>query len=106
MGVLKQYLEVLRSKNSGPFEITIDLIFKNREVFQQVIENEIITKKTISALYDIKESSILCVEGYTPARAIKITMAREKSSGSYGERDTLGAQQHAPLLYFQIPDFK
>ena len=33
---LRDIAKVVRSKNAGPFEITLDIIFKNREDFDAV----------------------------------------------------------------------
>lgn len=41
---------------------------------------------------------------FEPALAFKFTIKRSGGQGSIGERDTFGAQQHAPLLSVQIPD--
>ena len=40
---------------------------------------------------------------FDPARAFKLTLRRNWAQGSVGERDTFGAQQHAPLLDIMIP---
>ena len=42
--------KVLRSKNSGPFEITLDIIFSNKDDYERVKNSEIINKKLISEL--------------------------------------------------------
>jgi hypothetical protein len=104
MAVLSDYVKVIRSKNAGPFELTFDLIFLNEALYNHVLQSEVITKAKIAELYNIPLEHVLVVERYDPALAIKITIARRQSSGSYGERDTLGAQQHAPLLFLTIPD--
>lgn len=100
--LLSDFVQVIRSKNAGPFELTFDLIFKDQQSFDKINEGNFITIEKISQLYGITEDKVLAIEKYTPAMALKITIAREKSSGSYGERDTLGAQQHAPLLLLEI----
>ena len=40
---------------------------------------------------------------FDPANAIKATIVRPVDSGSIGETDVYGAQQHAPLLEIKIP---
>lgn len=40
---------------------------------------------------------------YDPANAIKFTISRLKPSGSPGDSDVFGSQQHAPLLDIEIP---
>ena len=42
---------------------------------------------------------------FDPAQAFKCTLKRTGTSaqGSVGERDTFGAQQHAPLMEIEVP---
>jgi len=40
---------------------------------------------------------------FDPARAVKITLVGPMVSGSMGETDVYGGQQHAPLLGLRIP---
>ncbi|MCX5844350.1 MAG: DUF4387 family protein [Deltaproteobacteria bacterium] len=40
---------------------------------------------------------------FDPAWAIKISLVRPVVSGSVGDTDVYGAQQHAPLLKLEIP---
>jgi len=95
--------KVLRSKNSGPFELTLDVIFDDEEKYLMVKNSGIITKDLICRLYSIDKKNISALVFYDPALAFKITMKRFIDSGSIGETDVYGAQQHAPLMNVQIP---
>lgn len=90
--------DVIRSKNSGPYEITFDIIFKEYETFKKVSEAGVFNKPMFAKLYHIKESDIMCIINFAPAKAIKITIVRPFPSGALGETDVYGAQQHYPLL--------
>lgn len=90
--------DVIRSKNSGPYEITFDIIFKDYEIFKIVSQKNVINKNVFASLYGIKESDIINIIHFHPAKAIKITIIRPIPSGSLGETDVYGAQQHYPLL--------
>jgi hypothetical protein len=94
--------KVLRSKNSGPFEITLDILFDNEDNYNRVVRSEAITKETISKLYRIAPEEITQLVFYKKGLGIKITYNRQISSGTSGDRDVYGAQQHAPLLDIQI----
>jgi len=94
--------DVIRSKNSGPYELTFDIIFKTQEFFQQFVQANIITKKTFAELYNINEADITGIIAFAPAKAVKITIVRTIASGDLGECDVYGAQQHAPLLGFEF----
>lgn len=90
--------KVIRSKNSGPYELTLDILFKDREHFEMFRRRGIVTKRKIAALYRRPVADILKVVYFEPSNALKITMRRPFPSGDAGETDIYGAQQHAPLL--------
>lgn len=102
MTKLYDIAKILRSKNSGPFEFTFDIIFDNEEDYMRVKNSGIINEDTISKIYNISKSDIMNIVTFDPARGIKITIARRISSGTIGDRDVYGAQQHAPLMNLEI----
>jgi hypothetical protein len=89
---------VIRSKNAGPYELTLDIIFKERSWYDKVKAANAINRRLISQLYHVAESDISDVIAFDPAAAIKITFKRPLVAGDIGETDVYGAQQHAPLL--------
>ena len=89
---------VIRSKNSGPYELTLDILFKDREHFELFRRRNIVTKTKVAALYKRPVADILKIVYFEPSNALKITMRRPIPSGDAGETDIYGAQQHAPLL--------
>jgi len=99
---LYDYAKVLRSKNAGPFEITLDILFDDKEKYYFVKDQNILTHERIAQLYQVDETAIHHFVYFDQALGIKITMARDVSSGSVGERDVYGAQQHAPLMNLEV----
>lgn len=95
---LMSLAQVIRSKNSGPYELTLDIIFKEWADFEEVCASKQINAKWISALYNIREEDVINIIEFKPAKAIKATIVRPLASGELGETDVYGAQQHAPLL--------
>lgn len=95
---IRDVAKVIRSKNSGPFELTFDIIFKNRAWFETFRARNIINPELICRLFRIEPEDILGIIPFAPAQAIKITIRRWIPSGALGETDIYGAQQHAPLL--------
>lgn len=103
MGIpITEAAEVIRSKNSGPYELTMDIIFKDFDSYEKVKQKDIINKKLISSLYQIPEVDIISIINFDPAKAIKITIKRPLVAGAVGESDVYGAQQHAPLLTIEV----
>ncbi|MCL1999198.1 MAG: DUF4387 domain-containing protein [Turicibacter sp.] len=98
--------DVIRSKNSGPYELTFDIIFKELEMFEKVAAaiaaGKVMTAEIFADLYNIKAESVVGIIAFKPAKAVKITIERPIPSGHLGETDVYGAQQHAPLLGFEF----
>ena len=98
--VLKDVANVIRSKNAGPYELTLDVLLKEQEMFEALRKADIINKKTVAGLYRIPEEDVISIVYFPNAKAIKATIVRPLPSGALGERDVYGAQQHAPLVNF------
>ena len=95
---ITELARVIRSKNSGPFELTLDILFKNEEDYRHVRDTNQVTPELIAGLYGVPVADILSVVHFDPARAVKATLRRPLPSGVPGDSDIYGAQQHAPLL--------
>ena len=89
---------VIRSKNSGPYELTLDVIFKEFETYEAVKAAQAINRENFGRLYGIEKADILHLVYFDPAKAVKVTIRRPIASGDLGETDVYGAQQHAPLM--------
>lgn len=101
---LKDLAAVIRSKNAGPFEVTFDVIFGDAETYKRVRDSGALTRARMAELYRIADDQITYCDFFEPAHAFKFTMLRQSGDqGGVNERDTFGAQQHAPLLDIQIP---
>lgn len=103
MAKLGEIAKVLRSKNSGPFEITLDVLFDDPGQFRRTLDSGTLTRESIAALYHIPVKHVVVLAVFEAAMGVKITFLRDVSSGSFGDRDVYGAQQHAPLMDIEIP---
>lgn len=101
---LRDVARVIRSKNSGPYELTLDVLFPTEALYHRIREARIFTPAVIAALYRIPVDRVLKVVYYDPALAVKATLVRPLVSGAIGETDVYGAQQHAPLLDLELPE--
>ncbi len=102
MTKLVDVTDIIRSKNSGPYELTLDIMFRDNETFEKVCAANIINEELICGLYKITPDKIINIVHFKPAKAIKVTIERIMCSGDLGETDVYGAQQHAPLLGFEF----
>ncbi|KAL2802934.1 CoA-transferase family III domain-containing protein [Aspergillus granulosus] len=95
--------KIIRSKNSGPFELTFDIMFDTEEAYRRVKNANVLTNERIMELYHIQHEDIITNMFFEPALAWKCTIRRPWEQGTVGERDTLGTQQHGPLLSIIVP---
>jgi len=102
MARLGDIAKACKSKNAGPFELTLDIMFGDRATFDKVRATGVISAALIAKLYGVEESAVNFTE-FPPAFAWKATIERRIPSGAVGDTDVYGAQQHAPLLDVQIP---
>lgn len=87
---------VCRSKNAGPFQVTIDLMFSDLESYRKVLHSKVFTPEIIGKLYDITPAQI-AIKTFESIRTIKVVLPRRHGSGSPQDTDVYGSQQHFPL---------
>jgi hypothetical protein len=100
---LRDVTTLIRSKNAGPFLLTLDVIFDRKDIYERVVEAKVLSRERISALYQVPVEQVeffLCPE----ILAIKATLPRLVSSGDVLDTDVYGAQQLGPLLDIEVPD--
>jgi hypothetical protein len=95
---------IIRSKNSGPFELTLDVLFKDGRLFRLFRDRGILDAPRVARLYGVEEREVLGVVWFEPSNAVKATIRRRVPSGAPGDTDIYGAQQHAPLLGLTYED--
>lgn len=95
---LSECADIIRSKNAGPFRITLDIIFSDPQRYRLVRDSGAVTPETVAAAYGIDPGEITSFFQVDMANAIKITLRRPRAQGSFGESDIYGCQQHVPLL--------
>jgi len=102
MPKLKDIAKACKSKNAGPYELTLDIMFQDQQTFDKVRKTGVISAALIAKLYDVPLESVVFTE-FPPAFAYKATIERRIASGAVGDTDVYGAQQHAPLLDVEVP---
>ena len=103
MAKLRDLAKIIRSKNAGAFQLTLDILFEDQETYERVKKTGIINAKLFSELYQCPENQVEFT-AYDQAYAFKGTIPRVHGSGDIRDSDIYGAQQHAPLLDVVIPD--
>lgn len=102
MARLWQIAKLIRSKNAGPFELTFDVIFKDRASYEKVRAANIINAQWFAKTYRMKPDVVSIIH-YDAANAIKITIPRPVVSGDINDTDVFGGQQYGPLVDLEVP---
>ena len=97
MNTIEGTVKYIRSKNAGPFWITIDAFCNNVEDTQRVAAAFERNKNYIAGAFQVQpeDIQIYCLKHIQVA---KISMPRVPVEGSRNERDMHGGQQYVSLL--------
>lgn len=87
---------VIRSKNAGPFTLTVDLLFDTVEDFRRVLAADTFSMANIARLYGTSADAVR-IHPFERVLAIKVSLPRAVSSGAPGDVDVYGSQQHVLL---------
>jgi Domain of unknown function (DUF4387) len=98
-----QLAKLARSKNAGPFVVSLDLVFKDGATYHAVRESGAVSRKAVAALYGLPLERVSEVIEYPAANALKVNLYRDRPAGSFGERDLYGSQQGSLLDRLLVP---
>jgi hypothetical protein len=75
MALIKDVAKVCKSKNAGPFDLTIDVVFDNAETFNQVKATGVLCPALFARLYNVPEQHVLftpsCIPSFCSWRALE-----------------------------------
>jgi hypothetical protein len=91
----------IRSKNAGPFRLTIDLVLPDTDAFAHVLAAGAMRPERIAALYEVPADEVRVIP-FERILTIKVTLPRQISSGAPGDRDVYGCGQHFPLAGIEL----
>lgn len=105
---LSDVCRILRSKNAGPFEITIDAIFDSETDYYAIKSSGLLSPTNVSKALGIPKEDIIWMGFFDPAMAFKVTIPRvrsgkKKSAGGFMESDIHGSQEHLGLANLKLP---
>ena len=102
MPKLMHLAKVVRSKNAGPFWLTMDVMFPDDRTYCAVKRSGVFTRELIARLYSVEPDKVE-IYAYDPAFSLKVTIPRPVASGDLLDTDVYATQQHAPLLSIEVP---
>ena len=92
----------VRSKNAGPFWMTIDVFFSDRDAYERACGSALTDPVAVGRLYATDPEHVR-VYRLPLLRAIKVSLPRPVVQGSVGDRDMHAGQQYVPLLDLFVP---
>lgn len=100
--------KIVRSKNSGPYEVTLDVMFDDPEVYKAVKNSGMLDAEVIARLFNIDANKVIWAGFFDVAMAFKATIPRQRRgkpscSGGYLENDVHGSQQYVRLTKLPLP---
>ncbi|KAI3571796.1 hypothetical protein IWW34DRAFT_894421 [Fusarium oxysporum f. sp. albedinis] len=106
---LSDLCRIVRSKNAGPYEITIDAMFSSQEAYEAVKSSDLLSASNVADAIGISEEDIIWIGFFDPAISFKVTIPRirsgkKKSAGGFMENDIHGSQEHMGLASLKLPE--
>jgi hypothetical protein len=97
MQTLKDVARYVRSKNAGPFWVTIDIFCDSIEAFECVRSAPSLAAEQIAGIYNIDAANIRRFE-VEQLKVLKISFPRPVAQGSVRDTDSHAGQYFVPLL--------
>jgi hypothetical protein len=98
---LRDVCRNVRSKNAGPFWVTVDVYFSSPEMFDKYSSSAVLGPQTFAAAFGIDAAQVkrfpvkdLCV--------LKVSYPRPTPQGGVVERDMHSGQQYVRLLEIEL----
>ncbi len=88
-------LEV-RSKNAGPFWVTMELFMRDAEGYALVADEEFLNEQVIAGLYAVDPAEVQFFR-IPELDVVKVSFPRPIAQGSLRDRDIHAGQHHVPL---------
>ena len=97
LGNATRHFTLIRSKDAGPFMLTLDLFFVDAATRHAFVSAGVFTADRIGDLYGVDPAQVQIFE-LADIDAMKISFPRLVPSGEFGDTDITGGQQYALLV--------
>lgn len=105
MAKLYELAKMIRSKNAGPFMVSIDILFADRETYNRVLDTGVLNADQVAAMYHLPGEQVS--RHLLPlANAVKFSFPRKYPSGDFLDDDLYGCQQHRPFVNLEIKEIQ
>lgn len=101
MTAIKNLSRYVRSKNAGPFWMTIDIFCDSTEDYTRIRKSKDSLPEKVAALYEVDKDSMMFFFA-DDLLTVKISIPKEKPQGHKYESDMHSGQQFVRILELQI----
>ena len=98
---LKDICAKLRSKNAGPYWITVDIFFRDRASFEACAGAPALSREAVGLLLGVPAVAMKRFE-LPELLVLKFSYPRAEPQGGAIERDMHGGQQYVRLLELEV----
>lgn len=88
---------MVRSKNAGPFWLTIDIAAPDEESFRRIAGSSVTDPAAMATRFGVDAAEVR-VFRLPDLHVVKVSFPRPVPQGSLEDRDMHGGQQYVPLL--------
>jgi hypothetical protein len=101
-GTVGDLATLVRSKNAGPFWLTLDIFCDTDTAYNRIAAPDVITPQHIADIYDTDPDSVRIFR-LPQLRVVKVSFPRPTIQGAVADRDMHAGQQHIPLSLLPLP---
>jgi hypothetical protein len=98
---LRDVCRYIRSKNAGPFWITLDLFFDGEDSYARFRDAPALSSEAVAKIYGVDPAHVRRYP-VDSLRVLKISYPRAVPQGGALERDMHGGQQYVRLLDVEL----
>ncbi|MFJ4840160.1 DUF4387 domain-containing protein [Streptomyces sp. NPDC088746] len=101
--LLGDYATEIRSKNAGPFWVTMETFMKDCAGYAIAADESFLNEQVIADLYRVDAAQVQIFR--IPAlNVVKISFPRPVAQAGIRDRDIHAGQHHVPLAALRVPD--
>jgi hypothetical protein len=101
MAELRDIARHVRSKNAGPFWVTVDIFFKDHADFDRYVRSASFGPEVFARLYGADPAMVKSI-AVRSLNVLKVSYPRPQPQGWKGERDMHQGQSFARLLDIEV----
>ncbi|MER6152861.1 DUF4387 domain-containing protein [Streptomyces hirsutus] len=91
----------VRSKNAGPFWVTMELFLRNAEAYRIAADEAFLDERTVARLYGVLPDEVQIFR-IPSLNVVKISFPRPVTQASLHDRDVHSGQHHVPLAMLPV----